>query len=415
MKDKKISQREIYAWNIFGSLCNAFVSVILMMIITRITGEKDGGIFALAFAAAQLMFTIGGFEMRVYQSTDVNEVFKFKHYLTSRIITCSIMLIATFIYTFSKGWTGTTAIVVILMSFYKLIEALSDVFQGLFQQHERLDLAGKSLALRVITSIIAFAIVLYISKSLVLASLISVIVSIICFVTYDLKCTKLFTKIEIDFNANILKDLFITCMPLFITAFLIISVYNSPKIAIDRYLNYESQAYFNILFMPASVINLLNIVFRPLLTTMAIHWNNNNIKKFLSVIIFIVSGLVGLTFVTIIGGYILGLPILSIMYGCDLSPYKKELIIILTGGGFCALSNILSNIITIMRQQRKLVYAYIITWASSFVISNNLVKSYEIFGASISYLILMIIFFLLILSLFFISLFTSKKSKIQKK
>ena len=82
MKDKKISQREIYGWNIFGSLCNAFVSVILMMIITRITGEKDGGIFALAFAAAQLMFTIGGFEMRVYQSTDVNEVFKFKHYQT---------------------------------------------------------------------------------------------------------------------------------------------------------------------------------------------------------------------------------------------------------------------------------------------------------------------------------------------
>lgn len=412
MNEKTISQKEIYGWNIFGSLCNAFVSVILMMIITRITGEKDGGIFALAFAAAQLMFTIGGFEMRVYQSTDVNEVFKFKHYLTSRIITCSIMLISTFVYTFAKGWTGTTAIVVILMSLYKLIEALSDVFQGLFQQHERLDLAGKSLALRVITSIIAFALTLYLSKNLVLASLLSVIISIICFIIYDLRCARIFTNIEIDFNINILKKLFITCLPLFITAFLIISVYNSPKISIDKYMNYESQAYFNILFMPASVINLLNIVFRPLLTTMAIHWNNNNIKKFLSVIIFIVSGLVGLTFITIIGGYILGIPVLSIMYSCDLSMYKKELIIILIGGGFCALSNILSNIITIMRQQRKLVYAYIVTWASSFIISNKLVESYGIYGASISYLILMIVFFLLILALFFISLLTSKKSKI---
>ena len=412
MKDKKISQREIYGWNIFGSLCNAFVSVILMMIITRITGEKDGGIFALAFAAAQLMFTIGGFEMRVYQSTDVNEVFKFKHYLASRIITCSIMLIATFIYTFSKGWTGTTAIIVILMSFYKLIEALSDVFQGLFQQHERLDLAGKSLALRVITSIIVFTITLYLFKNLSLASLFSVIVSIICFITYDLSQAKKFIKLEVNFDIDILKKLLITCLPLFITAFLIMSVYNSPKLAIDKFLNYETQAYFNILFMPASVINLLNIVFRPLLTTMAMHWNNNNIKKFLSIITFIISSLIGLTFVTIIGGYFLGLPILSIMYGCDLSPYRKELIIILTGGGFCALSNILSNIITIMRQQQKLVYAYIITWASSFIISNRLVESYGIYGASISYLILMIIFFLLILSLFFISLSTSKKSKL---
>ena len=128
MEDRKITQKEIYIWNIFGSLCNAFVSVILLMIIARTTDAIDGGIFSLAFAVAQLMFTIGGFEMRVYQSTDVNEVFKFKDYLTSRVVTCSLMfictLIYTVIYTFTKGWTIKTAIVVILICCYKLIEAL---------------------------------------------------------------------------------------------------------------------------------------------------------------------------------------------------------------------------------------------------------------------------------------------------
>lgn len=414
MEKRKITQKEIYIWNIFGSLCNAFVSVILLMIIARTTGPIDGGIFSLAFAVAQLMFTIGGFEMRVYQSTDVNEVFKFKDYLTSRVVTCSLMfictLIYTVIYTFTKGWTIKTAIVVILICCYKLIEALSDVFQGLFQQHERLDLAGKSLALRVITSIIAFSITLFISKSLILASLISVIISIISFILYDLTRARLFTEIKLDFNIATLKKLLLTCLPLFITAFLIIYVYNSPKYAIDTYMAYEYQTYFNALFMPASVINLLNIVFRPLLTTMAIHWNNNNIKKFLSIIIFIVSGLVGLTIVAIIGGYLLGIPILSLMYSCDLSMYKKELIIILIGGGFSALSNILSNIITIMRQQKRLVYIYLITWIVSLVISNKLVAAYSLYGASLAYLILMIIFSLLIFSLFIISLRSAKKS-----
>lgn len=48
--------------------------------------------------------------------------------------------------------------------FFRVSEALSDVFQGLFQQKERLDIAGKSLFLRNTISTIVFALTLVISK-----------------------------------------------------------------------------------------------------------------------------------------------------------------------------------------------------------------------------------------------------------
>lgn len=412
MDSGKISKSNIFIWNIIGSLSNAFVSVILLMIITKITNPTDGGIFSLAFAAAQLMFTIGSFAMRIFQSTDVNETFKFKEYFTSRILSCIAMLIATFIYILIKGYSGKMAAVVLLMCIYKLIDAFSDVFQGMFQQYERLDLAGQSLTLRVFTSIIGFGITLYNSNNLVLASLIAVLISIICVFCFDIYYTKKFVKIELSFNINVLKDLFLSCLPLFITEFLIMYVYNSPKYAIDSYMALEYQTYFNALFMPASIINLLNIVFRPLLTSLAVYWNNDNIKEFLSTIFIMVGGIILFTLVTIVGGYILGLPILSIMYSCDLSSYKLEFIIILIGGGFNALSNILSNIITVMRQQKFLIYVYIITCLAALIICPILVSKYGLLGASISYLILMSIFALLIFVLFLIAFKILNKKRV---
>lgn len=60
-------------------------------------------------------------------------------------------------------------------------------------------------------------------------------------------------------------------LPLFINAFLMLSIMNAPKMVIDTFidqgnLNQGLQTVFNIIFMPASFLNLAYIVFRPLIT-----------------------------------------------------------------------------------------------------------------------------------------------------
>lgn len=53
------SQKSAFAWNVIGSMCNAASSLIYLLAVTRINGPFDSGIFAIAFANAQLMLTIG--------------------------------------------------------------------------------------------------------------------------------------------------------------------------------------------------------------------------------------------------------------------------------------------------------------------------------------------------------------------
>jgi hypothetical protein len=61
-------------------------------------------------------------------------------------------------------------------------------------------------------------------------------------------------------------------------------IFNIPKNAIDSGLNMGvlpvgSQILYNILFMPASVINLMFIFFRPQITRMAVYYSEGSINR----------------------------------------------------------------------------------------------------------------------------------------
>ena len=68
-------------WNMIGTTANAFNSLFFMIIVTRINGLKDSGVFTLAFSLACLFCFIGNYEGRVFQVTDVKQDFSNKEYI----------------------------------------------------------------------------------------------------------------------------------------------------------------------------------------------------------------------------------------------------------------------------------------------------------------------------------------------
>ena len=121
-----------FIWNTLGMMCNAGTSFLLLIFVTRICGDISAGIFALGFANAQLMLTIGRYGMRAYQATDIKEAIKFPTYILSRIITCILMLIISFFFIIWSGYPFTKAVIVFSICMIKMADALEDVFHGLF-------------------------------------------------------------------------------------------------------------------------------------------------------------------------------------------------------------------------------------------------------------------------------------------
>ena len=137
-------------------------------------------------------------------------------------------------------------------------------------------------------------------------------------------------------------------------------------------------------------------------------WQTKKIRRFVKSIIRQSFIIMIITIVCIVGAYICGIPVLSIIYNTDLSNYKLELMILLLGGGFLGLVGFLTAIITIMRCQKVLIICYVIISLLICILSPICVAYAKILGASIIYLISMM---LLAFAFSFIVFFKIKTTK----
>ena len=413
---EKPSEKEIYIWNILGSLANAGLSVIILMVVTRTLDNQKADIFSIAWAISQLMATIGCYQIRVLQATDVEEKFTFRQYFEFRIVTIVAMMICSCIYVYIKHYTVYKAIIIIIICGYRAVDSLADVFEGWFQQKERLDLAGRALFIRVIIAIVGGGICLVGMHDLLALSLMLVFIYVVGLLLYDIRYynkLKVLEKQKENQNNKWLQGLLVAGTPLFVNAYLLMDIMNTPKIVIDNAittgnLQNGAQTIFNILFMPASVLTLAYIVFRPLLTKMAIEWTMGRIKNFLKIIGSIMCCLLGMSILIIGGSALLGIPVLSVLYAIDLTMYKRELLMIILGGCFCTFSYVLDNALVVIRKQYLLVCAYVVSWVYVKIFAHTFVDKWGIMGAAIVYTTSMILFFATTLLIFVICL---KKEK----
>lgn len=421
--DERPSERSIYIWNITGSIANALLSVVALMIVTRILDDRQADIFSIAWTISQLMATVGTFQIRMYQATDVTGVFRFRQYLIYRLITIGIMMVSSYVYVVIRGYSGEKAVVVLLMCVFRAVDSLADVYEGWFQQKERLDLSGKALTYRIVAAVLGFGIVLFATRNLILSGIVLVVVYVACFFIYDIRYhygVEAFRESERKGKDGVtwIAKMTIEGFPLFINAFLMMSIMNAPKMVLDVAIEQGSlaqglQTVFNIIFMPASFLNLAYIVFRPLITKMAIVWNMGKAREFLKILMKIMVSLFGIGILLLIGSALLGIPVLSIVYAVDLSNYKMELLIIIVGGCMYTFAAVLDNALVVIRKQYILILAYALTYIYIKFAAEVMTERWGIRGASLSYASAMVVF-LIITAVMFAFHFYKEDKKLKR-
>ena len=130
--------KKAYFWNTIGSGLNAFNSFFFLIIVTRINGLHDAGIFTFSFATACMLYAIAIYSGRTYQVTENEKDITDNEYILNRIVCSIIMIIISILFVIINGYTKTKLIVFILLCIFKCTEALSDVFHGILQKNNRL-------------------------------------------------------------------------------------------------------------------------------------------------------------------------------------------------------------------------------------------------------------------------------------
>lgn len=383
------SQKRIIVWNALGSGVYALSSFLLLIIVTRICGSVEAGVFSIGYAIAQLMLTVGVFESTTFFATDAENKFSYEQFLAFKILTCIAMVIASVVYTSSFGYDDHKAAVAYSLCAFRLLEAFSQFWYSSFQKLERLDIAGFSTVWRSILSIIVFACMLAVTQDIATSMIVTTFAGIAWEALYDIPRLNRIRQIgKPNFSPKPLAALFVACLPLFISSFLSAYLSNVCKYAIDAVGTDQMQTIFNILFMPSFVINLFMIFFiRPTLTKLALLWLHRDIKPFVAIL----AKLMLLVAVTTVGVCaicaVIGIPILELFYGVSLDGCLIPLLVVMLGGGLNSAANVFYNGMVVIRAQNGVVIGYLVAIAIATVVAEPLVASQGIMGAAIAYVV----------------------------
>ena len=153
-------------------------------------------------------------------------------------------------------------------------------------------------------------------------------------------------------------------------------------------------SYYTTIFIPTSVINLMaNFVIRPVLTILSGDRDRGDREHFLRTVYRIAVLILGLTLLGMAAAAFLGIPVLSLLVGPEagkeLQPFRGALVMVILGGGFYALLNLLYYVLVILDAQRIIFYIYCGCTLFAGMVSGLLVQRAGIPGAAFAYLVTM--------------------------
>jgi len=420
----KNQERSAVLWNAFSAMMNSFQTTILLIVLTRAGTDTDSGIFVMAYAVGNLMLQVGKYGVRQFQVTDTAEAYTFRDYVAARCLTVGLMLLASFGYAgytlFSGQYTAQKAAIVLLICLVKAVEAFEDVLHGRLQQTGRLDIAGRILGIRLFLFIVLYALLFLKTRDLLLTSLISLLITLALsvFMNWSVRgylndqenpaaggrasAGEKTSKGEGALSGKQrVRSLLLACAPLCVSACLNMYVANAPKYIIDSVVSAREQTALNIVFMPVFVIALLgNFIFQPILKRLGLLWHEKRTREFAGIVGKLAGAVTLLTAVIALAGYWLGLPVLELVYGVDLSAYRRILVVFILDGGIIAMHNLLLLVITILRRQSRMIYGYIAAALALFLFGAPVLKRWGIMALCLYFtfvLAMLMLYFLLVI------------------
>lgn len=406
-----ITERKNSIWNMIGATLNAFTSLIFNVIVIRINGDTEAGIFSYAYATAAVLFVIGTYIIRPFQVTDISGKYTDSDYVIFKLFSCSAMLLAAAVFCICKQYSLYKSAIIILLTAFRMVEALCETFYAIVQKAVQLYRAGISMTLKAILDVLIFITVECLLHNLIIAiaAMIAVNIAILAAVDIPNAGICMYTKSKFDFKKA--KLLFCGNFFAFILSFLNIYLINASRYAIDDLCSERTQMIFGIIIIPATFMCLLGqYIIQPALTTIAEAIRSCDYPKIRSVIFRIITALLIIGAFVFVVAYFLEAPVLGFIYGINLNMYKKHMLIIIAGSVMYGLEVVLTYILIALRSTAGSALAFATVSLAATIASYKAVINYELLGAAIVYSVSMLLLALILSGILF---YNMKKIKLK--
>lgn len=394
------AQKKDYIWNSIGSFLQSAISPILLIVITRLNGVGDSGLFSFAMSLSVVFWAISLWGGRTYQVSDVKKEFSSGDYIVVRFISSLIVAVFSISFCILSGYDLIkTELIMVLVSF-KILESIADSMYGVLQIHNRLYIVGISLTMKSVFGFMLFTLVDILTKNIIYGALSIFIVNIAVVIFYDIPWMKHvesvgLTKKNIMQAGKIMKK----TAEVFVVVFLTMFSLNIPRYFLDKY-HYDQIGYFGIMAMPITLLTLfISFVLQPNVVNLSELLKKKKIKEFTKIVSKIDFITVTLGILFVISSYLIGVWVLNAVFGIDINNFRIDLTIMVIGAVANAFVSIYVNLLIILRRFKGQFYTLLVTNILAVVLSIYLIDRLAMLG---SVLVFMIISFLQAIILLFI-------------
>ena len=377
----------VYAWTLVSGALYAGESFLVLVAATRLAGPFWGGVAGLAFAVDQLLFTVGAFSVRRYQASDAAERFPFPVYCGTRALTCGAMVLAGLAWAAFGDFSADKRAAILPLLVFKASEAFSDVLGGRYQQLGRLDAAGRILAAKTLLSAAAFAAALALGAPPPAAFWTMAVAHLALTALLDGAVLPSFGGLRLRLPRRPAAALLLGCSPLAATAFLQMFVNNVPKFAVDAATDERTMAAFSALAMASFVLVVLaDLVSAPHVARLGRAREAGRWRAFPRAALALSAAMAVAGAAACAGAWLFGIPVLSALFGLDLSPYRPGLCVLVLSGTLLALHLVADVVLVVLRRQSWCLLSAVLGAAVAAATARPFVEARGVLGAALCHL-----------------------------
>ena len=393
-----------YLWNSLGSLLQSAISPVLLIVITRLNGIDDSGLFSFALSLSVVFWAVSLWGGRTYQVSDVKREFSSGGYVAVRFIASLIVAISAVVFCVLNGYNATkTGLIMILVTF-KILESIADSLYGVLQIHHKLYVAGISLTMKAMLGFAAFMAVDIVTKNVIYGTLAILLVNVLIIFLYDILWVR---RVEvINVSKKLCKEYIAQAVAImkhtsavFVVMFLTMFSLNIPRYFLDK--SHPDQiGYFGIMAMPITLLGLfISFIIQPNVVNLSELLVKRKLKEFAQVVSKINHITFGIGVLSVVLSYLVGVWVLNTIFGININNFQLDLTIMVIGAAANAFVSIYVNLLIIMRRFKGQFYTLLLTDILAVVVSMCLIERLAMLG---SVLVFMMISFLQVALLLFI-------------
>jgi len=376
-------------WNSFGVLiyfaCQWLTTIFVVWLSHNNTGTgfdyTNAGYLALAMSITNIFSLIAQYNMRNIQVSDIKREYNDSEYTISRIMTCAASILLCAVFVFVDDFTMTQRVIILSYMFFRLNEVFVDVLHGIDQKNWRMDYVGISLAIRGVSMLCAFIVLMHFF-GLLPAIIGMAVISWAVVLLFDVQKTKKLAAFS-AFSMRKVLMLLKHCFPLMIVQLCGIIIVSFTRYSIERIYGDASLGIYASVTTPVMIIQVgISVLFAPLANLFTVYLKEGNKAKFIKVFIIVSVFIIIVTLVFSVVFHFFGGWGLGIIFEDSIVPYAYLLPGAVIIAGLTASMWFLNVVFSAIRDIRGLFVGNIIGVAVCFAATNFLLIRHELMGAN---------------------------------